>query len=149
MSTSDIIVDESCFPLVFLTFPPQVDAEMVTKFCARYDRMLDRGRPFANVTDVTLVTERPAATIRKQLAEWSRSNDARMVKLSRGDARVVRSSLIRGAMTAVGWLHKPKTPEEWFSSKEDAIAWAIKQLDDARVPIPSAVRERFTMRTAT
>jgi hypothetical protein len=149
VASNEIVVDESHFPLVFLTFPARVDEVTVTAFFARYNRMLERGRRFVNVTDATLVADRPPATIRKQMADWSRENDERMVRLSCGDARVVRSSIIRGAMTAVIWLHKPKVPQEWFSSMDDAVRWAIGQLDAAEVPIPPEVRSRFTQRAAT
>lgn len=149
MAAHQIIVDESHFPLVFLKFPAHVDADVVAAFCARYDKMLAREQRFVNVTDATLVAERPPATVRQQLADWSRDNDARMVRLSCGDARVVKSSIIKGAMTAVGWLHKPKVQQEWFSSMEEATSWAIQQLDAAHVPIPADVRSRFTLRTAT
>jgi hypothetical protein len=149
VAANEITVDESCLPLVFLKFPAHVDADSVARFCARYNEMLARERRFVNVTDATLVSERPPATVRQQLADWSRENDARMVRLSCGDARVVRSSIIRGAMTAVSWLHKPKVPQEWFSSKEEAITWAMGQLDAGNVAIPPEIRRRFTIRAAT
>ena len=121
-------------------------ADAVTPFRARYNRMLERERRFVNVTDATLVVDRPPATVRKLLADWSRDNDERMVRLSCGDARVVRSAIIRGAMTAVLWLHKPKVSQEWFSSMDDAVSWAIHQLDAAQVAIPPEVRSHFTKR---
>jgi hypothetical protein len=139
-------VDESSFPLVFVRAPEAFSMESLELFFRDYERMLSRNQPFANVTDVTRVRERPPAVARQRLAEWTKSIEPRVVRYSKGDARVVKSGIIRGAMTAVGWLHQHPVKQQWFSSHEEAVTWAIERLEDAGVELPEHVRKRAANR---
>lgn len=137
-----IIVDDSCFPVVLTIFPARVDERSIAAYFKQFGSILDRGQPFVSVADATLATERPPPTVRKQLADWTHSIEPRLVHLSKGDARVVQSSLIRGAMTAIGWLHRTPVPQEWFTSMAGATEWALARLDEAAVDVPPLVRQR-------
>lgn len=136
-------VEEAWFPLVVITVPEQLDLAVVDRFSARYGRILARKLPFVTLSDASQVTSRPDALVRKRIAEWSRDIQPQLVELSKGDARVVKSALIRGAMTAVGWLHQHPVEQKWFTTVEDAAHWSLDRLAQAHVPIPSAVKARF------
>jgi len=45
-------------------------------------------------------------------------------------AIVTDSALVRGAMTAVNWLHRPRVPTTYVATLEDAERWARERLDD-------------------
>ncbi len=139
-------IDESAFPLVFINVSEGAEVAQLEEFFAAYERMLARNQPFANVTDVSRVRARPNALVRQRLAEWTRSIEPRVVRLSKGDARVVDNALIRGAMTAISWLHQHPVKQEWFSNREEATAWAIQRLEEAGVSIPAAVQRRVALR---
>jgi hypothetical protein len=140
------VIDESAFPLVFINVSEGAEVAQLEEFFAAYERMLARNEPFANVTDVSRVRSRPNALVRQRLAEWTRSIESRVVRLSKADARIVNNALIRGAMTAIGWLHQHPVKQEWFSNREEAVAWAIERLEDAGVDIPAVVRSRLALR---
>ena len=46
-------------------------------------------------------------------------------------AIVTDSALVRGAMTAVNWLHRPRVPTTYVASLDDAERWARARLADA------------------
>ncbi|NUO53021.1 MAG: hypothetical protein HOV80_29595 [Polyangiaceae bacterium] len=138
-------IDESAFPLVFINVAEGADVAQLEQFFAAYERMLSRNEPFVNVTDVSRVRARPDALVRKRLAEWTRSIEPRVVRLSKGDARVVDNALIRGAMTAISWLHQHPVKQEWFGNRDEAVAWAIERLEEAGVHVPIAARNRLAL----
>lgn len=138
-------IDESAFPLVFINVAEGAEVRQLEEFFAAYERMLARNEPFANVTDVSRVRERPNAVVRKRLAEWTRSIESRVIRLSKGDARVVDNALIRGAMTAISWLHQHPVKQQWFGNRDEAIAWAIERLVEAGVHVPAAVASRVML----
>ena len=144
----DVIFDESCFPVIYQTFPARLDWEAVERYCRQFERYLERGEPFVSVADATAVTERSVPTVRKRLADWTRETEPDFVRLSKGDARVVQNAIIRSTMTAINWLHKSPVPQEWFTSADQAMGWAIARLDAAYVFVPAAVRDRALKRVA-
>lgn len=141
-------IDASGLPLVLVTAPAEIDMGWVDTFIGGYEPLLRRGEPFVTVTDVTRVCSRPPPTVRKALAEWSREVEPLLVKCSKGDARVVQSAIIRGAMTAVGWVHQHPVPQQWFGTLGEAVTWALARLDAERVAVPAQVRARFERRAA-
>jgi hypothetical protein len=49
-------------------------------------------------------------------------------------AIVTDSALVRGAMTAVNWLHRPRVPITYVASLDDAESWARARLADGLTP---------------
>lgn len=143
---SEVVFDDSCFPLIYQVLPPRLDVEAADRYCRRFEQFLLRGEPFVSVADASAVTERGVPMVRKRLADWSRTNEPAFVRLSKGDGRIVKNAVIRGTMTAINWLHRTAVPQEWFTSPEEAIRWAVARLDESRVHVPPSLRMRALAR---
>lgn len=90
-------------------------------------------------------TNTPTPQERRELAETILS--ARRRDHLRGFALVTDSPIVRGALTAVGWIVGPSMPYAAFATPADALAWLRKQhaavdttavRDEIRRAVPSA-----------
>jgi hypothetical protein len=120
--------------------PAALDDSMLDRFFQTYEAVMARGQRFVTVTDATAVASRPTPVVRRRLAEWTSKVEKDLIVLSVGDARVVESALIRGAMTAIGWVHQHPIEQKWFTKTEDALELAIGRLDSAGVAVPPEAR---------
>jgi hypothetical protein len=48
-------------------------------------------------------------------------------------------------MTAISWLHQHPVKQEWFSTRHEAVAWAIERLEEAGVKVPIAARNLLSL----
>jgi hypothetical protein len=126
-AASRIITDLSQWPVLLITAPPRISDEEMQRYIqeSRANRM-QRREPHVLVLDVRH-TERLPPTQRKLLTDsMSQDGDAdRCVAM----AMVFDSPLLRGVLTAIFWVRKPKYPTRVFTSLPDALAWARATLD--------------------
>jgi hypothetical protein len=100
-----------------------------------------RKERFVAVTDARSSKSMPSSRQRARVAEWSKTRMDRPSRLyCLGSATVVTSSLARGAMTAINWLHKPPSPQAYFTTLVEGTQWCIDQLTTAGLPISDGVR---------
>ena len=83
---------------------------------------------------------------RATIAEWTKRIEPLVRSYSKGHAVVVDNALVRGAMTAVSWLHKTPVPEAFFTRYDEAVDWCIGQLEKSAIVVPAALRSRGTKR---
>jgi hypothetical protein len=84
------------------------------------------------------------ATQRKKHASWMNANEEPIKEYVLGCAFVIRSSIIRGVLTAILWLHPLPSAYVVLEAFDEAENWAILKLASVglRVPPPSALRSR-------
>ncbi len=141
-------VDTVAFPIILIRIPADPDERTLEAFFASYEAVIARGQRFITISDATAVSSRPSPVVRKRIADWTSKIEPKMVALSVGDARVVQNALIRGAMTAIGWLHQHPIEQKWFTTLDEAVAWSLEKLDHAGVAVPPHARSILTTRTA-
>lgn len=76
-------------------------------------------------------TEGITAKQREKAAAWLRSSAPLLSRRTKGIAFVIKSPLLRGALTAIFWLQKPPGPYVIVETLAEARAWARSRIADA------------------
>lgn len=112
--------DESEPALLLVTTPPSLtDEEMSTFLAWHRGWMSARREPYAIVLDL-----RRTEKLSPRQREMITSGMERSEKLCRGTAMVFTSVVLRGFLTAIFWIKKPRYPTRVFNGLDEASAWA-------------------------
>jgi len=98
------------------------------------------GEKSYQITDFTRMHTIPPATERKFAGDWMKRTVQLQRTASVGAANVTPSTILRGLVTAVHWLQPPPTPTVFVATRKEALAAALKRLEEARVVVPPSVR---------
>jgi hypothetical protein len=129
-----VIIDDRYAPLVVSTFIGSVSlAEgkwFESKILKLADRHFRRGNRIINIHDATY-SARTSPEMRRFWADMSERNEATLdLQLLEGPV-VISNSIIRGVMTAVGWLNPKVAKIQTYGTIEKAIAESLVKLSDA------------------
>jgi hypothetical protein len=81
----------------------------------------------------------PEAPTRRRIAEWSKAQEDRTRAYHLGTAMIVRSAVVRGALTAINWLSRPITPQPVYTDPREGAEWCLGALRAQGVTIPQAL----------
>lgn len=115
-------VDDRHFPLVISTLPARFGNEEIDEFLAHHDRILARNQRYGTVTDVSSVGIIPDARFRRRITDWQIDRLESMRRLTVGTAIVAPTPLLRGALTAIGWVVKAPYPEAVVATMPEGVA---------------------------
>jgi hypothetical protein len=146
------VVDPSCRPLCYasvhnngLATPPE-DAD-IEEFDHAMTAEVDRGEPMVIVVDSRFVRGLVTAKQRAYFARRMQESATALERACVGIAVVVKSPLVRGALTAVLWLLSTPCPVKAWSDLDDALDWLTDELQQRGCEVPASVRammvERF------
>ena len=127
-SESDgIRLDFTNWPVVLVMPPMRVvsDAELETCM-SEFSRVIDgRKQPYAVVVDLR-ESSGLTPTQRQRISNSMGDTDARVLAgyPNCGGALVFSSAFLRGMLTAILWIRKPKHETRVFANPQDAILWA-------------------------
>jgi hypothetical protein len=116
------------WPVVVATFTPGQLREDIPAYLDHLDRILQKNTSYVVLTDASRVVGVPDAKTRQLTATWIQDRRAKLVRLNKGDAIYVPSSLLRGALTAIDWLTTPPCPRHYPLSVASGLVWCRKQL---------------------
>lgn len=102
-------------------------------------KVIARRQPYVMVTDTRRVTQIPGADVRKTMADWMKKNADGHTSL--GAVTIIKSSVVRGAMTALYWIFEPPNPQGIAGDWAEAHRWSIAKFDEAKIPLRPSVRE--------
>lgn len=122
-----VIVDESHWPIVVVTWPAKVSDDAWNEYRRHHMKLLSRDQGFAIVNDHTLGGA-PTLSQRRSVIQLFVEREADLRRLIKGTAIVSRSALVRGAVTAVTWLKPPPFPFVVFGDLGEAMSWAQARL---------------------
>jgi hypothetical protein len=128
--SGSVEIDESAFPIVVATFRGHVTAEVLARYFARLDAWCSSGRSYAAVLDIAR-TSVPTAAERQHVGKEMAARDAAIARYCAGTAVVLTSALLRGAVTAVLWLHPLKHPHAIVATRADGRALCAGWIDAA------------------
>ncbi len=136
--TGAVVIDDRYAPLVVSSFVGDVDLPLGTWYEQVTQKIILNqfleGRRVVNVHDASRST-RTSPEMRKFWADMSARNAATMESRTLGNLIVVSNPLIRGVLTAVGWLNPQVAKLKVFSSLEAAVSEAVEMLDGAGTPV--------------
>jgi hypothetical protein len=134
-----VVIDDRYAPLIVATFMGETDLELGRWFVAANKKILLQhaaaGRRLVSICDATLATK-PTPEMRRFWADFSNSTTQTMKDATLATFLVVNSPLLRGAITAIGWLSPALRDLESFSTIDDAVREGASRLARASTPIP-------------
>lgn len=105
-----------------------VDFEAAMTFVVEY---ASAHAPIAILSEVR-GTPPAGAGERKRMADIVSVADRKSGRMICGSAVVTDSALMRGVLTAVGWIHSPPYPLRPFADDREARAWLRERLTEAQ-----------------
>jgi hypothetical protein len=133
-------LDTHPFPIVVVTFHDQWSSpDLVWLFC-EFELLFKRGQRYALVIDTTRANNPPNLVERKLITDWENVNAEAIVRCNVGTSVVFTSALIRGSLTALGWLVHRKKPVVYLPSTHEAARWCVERLREADVALSSEAR---------
>jgi hypothetical protein len=120
------------WPVVLTRVTGDLSDADCTALCEQWRTIFAKQETVVCITDAREARNRPSPKQRAMFAELGAALDAQIRKHSLGHATVVENALIRSVMTAVGWLYKPPVPQPFFTTMDDAWAWAEERLKSYR-----------------
>lgn len=127
------------WPLVVVTLGEGLQDDENASMFSDWAGILARREKFVAITDARAVRSVGSAKQRKLTADWMRSVDDQVRRYSLGHATILSSALVRGALTALSWLHKGAAPEVHTGTMLEALDWCVGKLGEARIEIPTSV----------
>ncbi len=112
--------------VVIARFPPHPSPEAVHQFFDEMEELLLR-RPLAMVIDAELVRSAPIS-VRDAAGRRLKVMEPLLRKSLLGQATVVASPLVRGALATIHFFAPPNYPAKSFGSLAAAIRWAEQQV---------------------
>ena len=132
----------SLWPIAIIDIGNANRATYEALFAKVDELVIARKQPYVMVTDTRRVTEIPGADVRKFMADWMKKNATGHTSL--GSVTIVRSALVRGALTALYWIFQPPNPQGVAGTWTEAHTWSMDHFDRARVPVRPSVRDAST-----
>jgi hypothetical protein len=121
-------IDASRAPLYELTFPSDTTDQALLAFCEARERWAERAKFkvawVVNLAGITSATARQRSLFSEHLKRFEHHD----IAYNQGSALIVPNAFVRGIVTAVFWLKQPRFPNECFSTRGEAIAWAAERL---------------------
>jgi len=129
-SSNGIEIDVSLWPVVRCTPRGRVaDGDYEAMF-ARFEKLWAKGDRFFTITD-TRFSDRGTALQRQLIGEWMKKNAATIKRHSLGSIVIVESALVRGALTAIGWVAQTDLQSSYVKDWAQASRLAIEGLERA------------------
>jgi hypothetical protein len=127
-------------PIVVITFHDRWSAEDLVWMFGQFDLLFKSGRRYALVVDTTRATNSPNARERKLITDWELRCAAEVERLNVGVAVVFTSAIIRGCLTALGWLVRRSKPVVYLPTAAEAGRWCVDRLLEAQEPLTVEAR---------
>jgi hypothetical protein len=119
-------LDVSTFPHVSIALRGSLgltEAQLVTSTLKA--KVFDRAQPYTLLVDATHANV-PDAAARQHFAEFSKANSPITKRFCRGEAYILPSAVLRGALTAIMWFSPFEYPHKVFASVDEARAWVAQ-----------------------
>lgn len=140
-ATGAVVIDDRYAPLIVSTFIGVVELPLGQWFEQENARLIQReharGHRVIHVHDTTYI-ERTPPEMRKFWAEMSARNETMWELCVIETPLVVSNALMRGVLTAVGWLNPKVAKLPTYSTIDQAIVASVVKLEAAgmRVQVP-------------
>jgi len=132
-----VVIDDRHAPLIIASFFGEIDLTLGRWYEARNAQVIvgefRRGRRVVNISDATR-SNNPNAEMRKFWAGLTERHAASLQEKIIFSGVVVTNRLMRGALTAVGWLSPKLSTLQIYPSMQAAITASVAALAEAGTP---------------
>lgn len=148
---SAVVIDDGAPGVLIATWFDEPTVALVDAYFDWHETYLERVRKargrFVSVTD-TYATKRPSPTARRRIAERMDALGDDATTSTIASYVIVESALLRGAITALSWLHAPLEGTVAVGTPALAIEAALRDLDAAGIPRPARLTPQTYQRPA-
>ncbi len=138
-----MVVLEEYWPLVVIRWRAETNDEDIERYIERSLEHLSRAEPHVILHDARMARGLGAAQ-RKKFAQHIKEHEHAIRAHSAAVAMVSESGLIRGMVTAVGWIFPTPCPQRAFSTLGEATDWLREQLEAKGGHWPAGAVEALT-----
>jgi len=146
-----IVVDQAYWPVLVEVMPeafPNRD-EAIDAWIAHVDGLIARHhQPFVMLIDTLPVKVAANAHSRKRMSEWLSESEP-FQKYCLGVVYLVSSAPVRGVLTAIHWLSRPRPPRAVMGSWEAGVRWCVDVLEEAHIDPPIELPGLYAYRRAS
>jgi hypothetical protein len=100
-----------------------------------FEKLFRSSRRYALIIDTVRADRVPNAMERALLTDWDVANTANTERVNVGSAVVFNSALVRGTLTAIGWVVKRNVPMVYVATVGEAAMWCAAKLDESGIPL--------------
>jgi hypothetical protein len=136
------------FPLVVVTMFSEQDLSDLRSLFGAFERLAEDGRRYTLLVDLNNVKKLAEQPARQYIADWCTQNRDVTPRVNIGTALVAATPLVRGALTAIGWLSPFNVPLHHCASLAAGSAFCFERLRGAGIDIPPRTR-RFCQQART
>jgi hypothetical protein len=141
-------LDLTLWPIVVFTLREGAKASDFSEVFARFESaVFTRRERYVCITNVGMLHNVPGAQDRKAIAEWVEKHADYVRRWELGSSTVIRSAVVRGALTALFWIQKPPTPQTAHGTLRESIEWGLAILDQAGIARPTGVEAWYAAET--
>ncbi len=140
-------MDTSAAPVIVTTYHELSSAQDFAALEAAFEQVYARGGKMVFIADLGHV-KLPSAEGRRRAAEMEAKLFPLTKRHSLGAVNVVRTPVVRGAMTAIRWFARAATDELYVATMAEAVAKAKELLAREGVALPEEAERRLAERVA-
>jgi len=111
--------------------------ERFTWLLRQFEGLFARGQRYVVFMDTTALSTIPSAATRHTIGNWQNAHKEQTKKLCVGTAILISSRLVRGALTAMNWVHEPVIKQYYPNTRREALDWCITTVGEAGLTINS------------
>jgi hypothetical protein len=130
-------VEDKVWPFVISILPPDPNVAFFERFFAKQFELLERKEPWVHLVDLRLVAKLPDARARNVIAEHTKRIEALSARYNLGTSTVIKSSLVRGMLTAIHWINPPPHPFANVATPQEGVEYLRDCLRNAGMHVPT------------
>ena len=127
-------IDESTFPILRVVYDGAIDDDAFARHLEAYSNVLKRNERYSVILDASTASV-PNARQRQMQATFQLETAQQTARLCVGGAFVIRSALVRGALTAILWRQPLPFRHVVLASAGEAETWCREQLASAGLSV--------------
>jgi hypothetical protein len=129
------------FPLVIVTMFSQHRVSDLAALFEGFEELFQQGRRYALIVDTSIMRAAPGSAEREFVASWCAAHREDTARYNVATCILGANALVRGALTAVGWLSPFPSPLHYAAGLSGALDFCVRRLHRADVPLtPAALR---------
>lgn len=132
--------NETAWPVVQITFTDAQNDDHFMWVLQQFERLFARRSRYLFLLDAMKATKIPSASARHAIGKWQNDHEADSRMWCAGGVILVSSALVRGAVTAMSWVHKPPVKQYFPATRKEGVDWCIKTAEEAGLTVSAAAR---------
>jgi hypothetical protein len=131
--------NEAAWPVVRIMLGDGKDDRFIWLF-QQFEQLFTRRQRYVFLLDTTELTTIPTGSMRHLIGKWQKAHEEETKTWCVGTTIYISSRLVRGALTAINWLHEPVLKQHYPTTRREALDWCIATADEAGLTLSAAAR---------